>query len=59
VIRVAPDGEVDSASVTGNSGLSAQVASCIALVARRAKFDAPGSNGSTISVPFNFVTQGR
>ena len=25
---------------------------------RRAKFDPPGANGSTISVPFNFVKQG-
>ncbi|MGH7269033.1 MAG: AgmX/PglI C-terminal domain-containing protein, partial [Polyangiaceae bacterium] len=58
IIKVAPSGEVDSASVASNKGLSAQVASCITAVARRAKFDAPGSNGSTISVPFNFVKQG-
>jgi len=57
-IKVAPGGDVDSASVASNGGLSAQVASCIALVARRAKFDAPGPDGSTISVPFNFVKQG-
>jgi hypothetical protein len=58
MIKVSPSGEVDSASVASNSGLSPGVASCIASVARRAKFDAPGSNGSTISVPFNFVKQG-
>ncbi|MBV9949231.1 MAG: AgmX/PglI C-terminal domain-containing protein [Myxococcales bacterium] len=58
LIKVAPNGEVDSASVQSNSGLSAQVASCIASVARRAKFDAPGPSGSQISVPFNFVKQG-
>jgi hypothetical protein len=58
LIKVAPSGEVDSASVASNSGLSAGVASCITAVARRAKFDAPGANGSTISVPFNFVKQG-
>jgi hypothetical protein len=58
MIKVAPSGEVDSATVASNSGLSAQVASCIASVARRAKFDAPGASGSTISVPFNFVKQG-
>jgi hypothetical protein len=34
------------------------VAACIAGVARRAKFDPPGANGSSISVPFNFVKQG-
>jgi hypothetical protein len=58
LIKVSPSGEVDSASVASNSGLSPGVAGCIASVARRAKFDAPGSNGSTISVPFNFVKQG-
>jgi hypothetical protein len=58
LIKVAPSGEVDSATASSNTGLSAQVAACIAGVARRAKFDAPGANGSTISVPFNFVKQG-
>jgi outer membrane biosynthesis protein TonB len=58
MIKVAPSGEVDSASVASNSGLAPGVASCIISVARRAKFDAPGANGSTISVPFNFVKQG-
>jgi hypothetical protein len=58
LIKVAPSGEVDSATVASNSGLSAQVASCIASAARRAKFDAPGASGSTISVPFSFLKQG-
>jgi hypothetical protein len=58
MIKVAPSGEVDTASVASNSGLSAQVASCIVGVARRAKFDAPGASGSTISVPFSFLKQG-
>jgi len=58
LIKVAPNGEVDSATVASNSGLSSQVASCITSVARRAKFDPPGASGSTISVPFNFVKQG-
>jgi hypothetical protein len=58
LIKVAPSGEVDSVSTTTNSGLSQQVAACIAGVARRAKFDPPGANGSSISVPFNFVKQG-
>ena len=58
MINVAPSGEVDSASVASNTGLSASVASCIVSVSRRAKFDAPGANGSTLSVPFNFVKQG-
>jgi hypothetical protein len=58
MIKVAPSGEVDSTSVASNTGLAPGVASCIASVARRAKFDPPGANGSTISVPFNFVKQG-
>jgi hypothetical protein len=58
LIKVSPSGEVDSASVASNSGLSAGVAACITGTARRAKFDAPGASGSTISVPFNFVKQG-
>jgi hypothetical protein len=58
LIKVSPSGEVDSASPSSNTGLSASVASCIAGVARRAKFDPPGANGSSISVPFNFVKQG-
>ncbi len=58
LIKVAPSGEVDSATVQSNSGLSPAVATCITNVARRAKFDAPGASGSQISVPFNFVKQG-
>jgi hypothetical protein len=58
LIKVAPSGEVDSVSISSNSGLSAQVANCITTVAKRPKFDAPGANGSTLSVPFNFVKQG-
>jgi hypothetical protein len=58
MIKVAPSGEVDSATVASNTGLSPSVASCIISVSKRAKFDAPGANGSQISVPFNFVKQG-
>jgi hypothetical protein len=58
LIKVAPSGEVDSANASSNTGLSSSVAACISGVARRAKFDPPGANGSTISVPFNFVKQG-
>jgi hypothetical protein len=57
LIKVAPSGEVDSASVAGNSGLSAGVAACIVGVAKRAKFDPPGGGGSMLSVPFSFVRQ--
>ncbi len=58
LIKVAPSGEVDTVTVQSNTGLSPSVANCIASVARRAKFDAPGPSGSQISVPFNFVKQG-
>ena len=58
LIKVAPSGEVDSVTASSNSGLSSNVANCIQRVARRAKFDAPGPSGATISVPFNFVKQG-
>jgi len=58
-IKVSPSGEVDSAGVAINGGLSPGVANCISSVARRAKYNAPGSNGSMISVPFNFVKQGN
>ncbi|MDP9002002.1 MAG: AgmX/PglI C-terminal domain-containing protein [Myxococcota bacterium] len=58
LIKVAPSGEVDTATVQSNSGLSPAVAACISAVARRAKFDAPGPSGSQISVPFNFIKQG-
>ncbi len=58
LIKVSPSGEVDSANASSNTGLSDSVAKCISGVAKRAKFDPPGANGSTISVPFNFVKQG-
>jgi hypothetical protein len=58
LIRVAPSGEVDRATISSNAGLSAGVADCIAGVARRAKFDRTGPGGATIVVPFGFVRQG-
>jgi hypothetical protein len=57
-IRVAPSGEVDSATVSSHAGLSAGVADCIVDVARRAKFGRTGPGGATIVVPFGFVMQG-
>jgi hypothetical protein len=54
LIKVAPSGRVDSASAESNTGLSPQVVGCALTVARRAKFDPPGGNGSTVSVSFNF-----
>jgi hypothetical protein len=57
VIRVAPSGEVTSAGITGRTGLSAPVESCIAGAAQRLVFDAPGPPGATVSVPMHFVKQ--
>jgi hypothetical protein len=45
VIRIAISGEVDSAYIAQNGGLSADVAQCVARVAKRARFDPPGANG--------------
>ncbi len=57
-IRVAPSGEVDSATVSSRAGLSQGDADCIVDVARRAKFTRTGPGGATIVVPFGFVRQG-
>lgn len=58
LLRIAPSGEVQSATVQSNTGLSPQVAACVVSVAHNARFDPPGPNGATILVPFNFLTQG-
>jgi hypothetical protein len=57
-IHIAPSGEVDRATATTSTGLSASVVRCIERAAGRARFDAPGPSGSTLSLPFNFVRQG-
>lgn len=57
--RVGPNGEVQSADVASNSGLSPSVASCIAGVVKRATFSAPGGGGSTLNIPVTFVQQGK
>ena len=56
--KVGPNGEVSSADVSSNSGLSAGVAQCIARAVRNAQFSAPGGSGSTLSIPVTFVQQG-
>ena len=55
--RVGPNGEVQSADVASNSGLSPGVAACIAGVVKRATFSAPGGGGSTLQIPVTFVQQ--
>ena len=57
--KVGPNGEVASADVSQNTGLSQQVASCISRVVRNATFSPPGGGGSTLNIPVTFVQQGR
>lgn len=57
--KVGPNGEVSSADVSQNTGLSPSVASCIANVVKRATFSAPGGGGSTLQIPVTFVQQGK
>ena len=57
--KVGPNGEVSSADVSQNSGLSQGVASCIARVIKNATFSAPGGGGSTLNIPVTFVQQGK
>lgn len=57
--KVGPNGEVSSADVSSNSGLSQGVASCIANVVKRGQFNAPGGGGSTLNIPVTFVQQGK
>jgi outer membrane biosynthesis protein TonB len=57
-LKIAANGEVDSADIAQNSGLSPDVAQCVRRVAKGARFDPPGPNGSLLSIPFNFLRQG-
>lgn len=57
--KVGPNGEVSSADIASNSGLSPAVASCIAGVVKRAQFSPPGGGGSTLNIPVTFVQQGK
>lgn len=57
MVKIAPNGEVNSADASSNSGLSDSVVKCIARALRNAQFDPPGSSGSVLSVPAKFVKQ--
>ena len=54
-IKVQPNGDVESVSKAGGSGLSAEVEQCIIGRAKRASFSAGG--GATLQVPVTFVQQ--
>ena len=58
-VKIGPNGEVSSADVANNSGLSDGVANCIARKLRNAQFDAPGGGGSVMQVPVTFVQQAK
>jgi hypothetical protein len=55
-MQVGASGEVSSAGVT-RTGLSEQVASCVAGAARRLVFHVQGAAGATVTVPMHFVKQ--
>jgi hypothetical protein len=55
---VTAGGEIASTNVVSNEGLSPQVAQCVTLLLKRAQFDAPGGNGSTLTIPITFTSGG-
>ena len=55
MIKVATNGDVEQVAKAGGSGLSSDVEACIIKRARIARFDAPGGDGSTVTVPLTFV----
>ena len=57
--KIFPSGEVASADVVENKGLSAGVVQCALRKVRRASFRAPGPDGVTIEIPVTFVQQGK
>ena len=57
-VKVGSNGEVMSSDVVSSAGLSPTVSRCIADVAKRATFSAPGGGGSTLQIPVTFV-QGK
>ena len=56
VAKIGPNGEVSSAAMTSNSGLSEATVACVVRVLKPVQFDAPGGGGSTLSLPLTFVS---
>jgi len=54
-VRIGPNGEVQSASMVSNSGLSPAATDCVVRVLKQAQFDAIGGGGSTMQVPLVFT----
>ncbi|MFO0662856.1 MAG: AgmX/PglI C-terminal domain-containing protein [Polyangiaceae bacterium] len=57
--KVGPNGEVESAQVASNTGLSPTVGACIARAVKNAQFAAPGGSGSQLNIPVSFVLQAK
>jgi hypothetical protein len=55
--RITPHGDVESATVSSNTGLSRDVASCVVALTKRAKFKAPGGSGAAIMIPLTFTAK--
>jgi hypothetical protein len=53
--KVSASGEVDSATASGNTGLSDAVVRCLTRKIRNAQFDSPGPEGSALQVPLTFT----
>lgn len=54
-VEVDPNGDVTSANVISNTGLSVGVAACVAGVAKRATFTAPGGSGAKVSIVTSYT----
>jgi hypothetical protein len=54
MIKVLPDGKVDSVGAGADGALAVETVDCIQWVAKRAVFDPPGDAGRMIRVPFTF-----
>lgn len=54
-VRVAPSGEVLSASMVSNTGLSPGAADCVVRAIKATQFEVIGGAGSTLTLPIVFV----
>jgi hypothetical protein len=54
IVKVLPDGKVDTVSAGADGALGVETVDCIQWVVKRAVFDPPGDAGRMIRVPFTF-----
>jgi hypothetical protein len=59
IAQIAPNGEVSSAEVQTNTGLSPKVVQCLASRVRGAQFERTGPSGSKLVIPITLVQQAR